>query len=89
MVVNEFDIFSCSINPAEANPPLIIDSNGPLTGPTTRQFLQSVSWWYQKHVNRARRINLKELAPRHTRHMLGNRPDAVSLEKGVSSFVMK
>ncbi len=50
MVINNFDILNVALGPAEANAPLIIDANTPLSGPLATQLFKSVARWYAKKV---------------------------------------
>jgi hypothetical protein len=44
MVVNHFDFVGIAIAPLEANSPLIVHTNAPLTSSFTVQLLKSIRW---------------------------------------------
>jgi hypothetical protein len=44
MIVNDLHGIGVSISPREADPPLVVDPNTPLTRSVSRKFLETVGW---------------------------------------------
>jgi hypothetical protein len=64
VVVNEFDIMSITVPPAETDPPLIVDANTVLPGAVATELLEPVAGRSPKVVKRFRSIMNNQL-PKH------------------------
>jgi len=66
MVINNFDIVRVAFVPSEANPPLVIDSDAPLSFPITMQPLEPVARRNSKVLDLRCSIEHPKLSKRHS-----------------------
>lgn len=64
MVINDLDICCAPVFKAEAQSPLLVDSNGILPFPVCGQFLQTIFWRNAQIVKRSGCIQHYQLSPR-------------------------
>jgi hypothetical protein len=62
VVIHDLDIVSVTRFPAEANAPLIVDPNAPLSRAITSKPLKAVSRWNSEIVQGDRSVELPQLA---------------------------
>src|ERR1022692_693729 len=65
MIVHYLNFNRVAFNPAEADPPLVVDPNTVLTSPITGQCLQPISGNHSQIGNGCRRLNVIELSLGH------------------------
>jgi hypothetical protein len=61
VVITNLDVIGVPRVPFETDPPLIIDSDTPLTGPIARQLFQAIADWYPQVSKIARSVQLLKL----------------------------
>ena len=74
MIVDDLDGMRVSVFPAEADPPLIVDSDAVLASSISGQFLQMIGWRNPEIAQRAGSIQNQQLSesdPLNTRELLG------------------
>ena len=69
MVVDDRDVECISVSPTKAYAPLVVDPNAVVTGAITAELLQAISRWNAQIVELFARIELDELASRHSLHL--------------------
>jgi hypothetical protein len=62
VIVDDRDVVRVPVLPAKTDPPLIVDSNAVLAGPTAAKFLQAIARWHAKLVESLSSIDDPELA---------------------------
>src|ERR1035441_7723302 len=75
MIVHYLNFNRVAFNPAEADPPLVVDPNTVLTSPIAGQGLQAISGNHSQIGNGCRRLNVIELS-------LGHYGDTLKLQIG-------
>ena len=65
MIINDFNILRSRSGPAEADAPLIVDTNAVLTLSIAIQSLKSVAGRRAQELERCRSLELRELAGRY------------------------
>jgi len=71
MVIDKFNVFRISVNPAEAEPKLVIHADRILAGPVTLQGLKPVGRRHAQVVKNGGIIEHDQLAPRHIQQISG------------------
>lgn len=69
MVVDDRDVKCISVTPTKAYAPLVVDTNAVVAGAITAEFLDPISRRDPQIVKLFARIELDELASRHSLHL--------------------
>jgi hypothetical protein len=70
MIVHKLNFKGIGLNPAEADPPLVVNPNTMLTRPVTGERSQPIPWNHSQIGNCSRRMNVIELSLGHYRDTL-------------------
>jgi hypothetical protein len=62
VVVGDFDVEFQAVFPSENNPPLLVDSDAPVTGQIPLKLFEAISRWNEKILHNPRLIDHAELA---------------------------
>ena len=87
MVIHYLHIFRITIDPGEADSPLIVDSYTPLPATVTLQNFQTISRWYFQFIKKASCIKLFKFPPCCLLHILRQSADYIP-GKDSSSFLV-
>ena len=88
MIVHDLNVSGITTGPAEANPPLVVDTNTVLPRPITAQGLQTIPWNRSQIRNGSGGMHLIELSLRHRRNPL-KLPAELSPEDPLGLLVME
>jgi len=81
VVIHDFDIVSVTRPPAEADAPLIVDPNAPLSCAITSKSLEAVSRWNPEIVKDDRGVELAQLAQCHALDVCSEPPNRSAVEE--------
>ncbi len=89
MVISNLDIGDTGVVPHEAEPPLIVDPDGVLTGAIAFQHMELIPWRRPKIQKRVRRREEQELAPRGAEDVRGKADGHPASEQLSSRLVLE
>jgi hypothetical protein len=81
VVIHDFDIVSVTRLPAEADAPLIVDPNAPLSCAITSKSLEAVSRWNPEIVQDDCGVELAQLAQCHALDVCSQPPNRSAIEE--------
>jgi hypothetical protein len=89
MIVDDLHIFRTILDPAEADSPLIIYANTPLSRPVVSQLFQPVPWRQTKRFNPCRGIKHIEFPRRDFFNVAPRRSTQADVEENLSFLALE